>query len=867
MDEIQIKQSLEQYFSTNRIVIWYDDNAEFSDSLPEIEDVKVINLKAEPHLKVRVTIDIEEPDQKFLIYAPYPRPANIKEDWFIDVSKYAPQFKADKSSIILNNLGLAHRQDLLAYFSSRQKFFKNAARFDKFKAIVRSDDEEADMDLKIISILAKSEKADIFSIIISLFSAWAKANDDGSLNEKPVTYNDIEKMDMLSALWKLLKDKFAYEVEEPSLKDFALRLFASDVLYSIKQENYPTAIKQLLLPNMRDASICLNQWRESNRYCEYFDAFSSCIEFELNVSYWINQLPLPELLKIQTFLAAEKRIISKLIEDVSDAVESVNNQSIVNIVKSRLDGYWANDNLKDTAVTSRSLYCRLYDAILNVSEMVVVTNRIQNQLNDADSFDVIYSLYTKELYKIDLLYRKSIEAIQYVLSKGIDILKPLQNFAENIYNNRYIEVLSVRINRTVNFALAGGWKISEAYNQYEFFDRYVKPAISKDKKLFVIISDGLRYEIANELAGSINSQYRFKAELESMMGVLPSYTALGMSALLPHKKLNYNNKGEVLIDDRPTMSLEQRKALLEPHNGTAIKLEDLLNLGRDGGREFVKPYNLIYIYHNQIDATGDAAKTEENTFNAVTESLIKLKDAISYMVNSLSANNILLTSDHGFLFQYSRPNETNRSTSEETFDDAMISKKRYVIGTDLPDTATSICSNTQVTAHTEDAVKFCLPRGNSLYNFIGGSRFVHGGSMPQEFIVPLLQIRQLKTEKSKEATRMKDVEVSLLGSVQRFTNKIQRFQLIQTEPVSERNRAVTLKIGVYDGDEPVTNVETVTFDSKSSKMDDWKKFVTLSLMSKSYSREKPYSLRLIKENGIVVQDINITIDLVYDNDF
>ena len=85
--------------------------------------------------------------------------------------------------------------------------------------------------------------------------------------------------------------------------------------------------------------------------------------------------------------------------------------------------------------------------------------------------------------------------------------------------------------------------------------------------------------------------------------------------------------------------------------------------------------------------------------------------------------------------------------------------------------------------------------------------------------------------------------------------------------MSERNRAVTLKIGVYDGDEPVTNVETVTFDSKSSKMDDWKKFVTLSLMSKSYSREKPYSLRLIKENGIVVQDINITIDLVYDNDF
>ena len=65
MNETHIKQALEQYFCNNRLVLWYDDNADYADNLPEIEGVKILNLKEEPHLKVRVTIEIDEPEQKF----------------------------------------------------------------------------------------------------------------------------------------------------------------------------------------------------------------------------------------------------------------------------------------------------------------------------------------------------------------------------------------------------------------------------------------------------------------------------------------------------------------------------------------------------------------------------------------------------------------------------------------------------------------------------------------------------------------------------------------------------------------------------------------------------------------------------------
>jgi hypothetical protein len=63
----------------------------------------------------------------------------------------------------------------------------------------------------------------------------------------------------------------------------------------------------------------------------------------------------------------------------------------------------------------------------------------------------------------------------------------------------------------------------------------------------------------------------------------------------------------------------------------------------------------------------------------------------------------------------------------------------------------------------------------------------------------------------------------VLGSNFKVTTNRHRFQLIQTEPVGERVKPLTLKVGIYDGDDPVTNVETVTFDSTSPDMNQWKK--------------------------------------------
>ena len=93
-----------------------------------------------------------------------------------------------------------------------------------------------------------------------------------------------------------------------------------------------------------------------------------------------------------------------------------------------------------------------------------------------------------------------------------------------------------------------------------------------------MISDALRYEAGAELAARINGQYRFNANLSTQLGVLPSYTKLGMASLLPHTTLSYTAKGDVLADGTSTSSTESRQKILDTVGGIAVLAEDLLKL-------------------------------------------------------------------------------------------------------------------------------------------------------------------------------------------------------------------------------------------------------------------------------------------------
>ncbi len=148
-----------------------------------------------------------------------------------------------------------------------------------------------------------------------------------------------------------------------------------------------------------------------------------------------------------------------------------------------------------------------------------------------------------------------------------------------------------------------------------------------------------------------------------------------MGALLPHSKLEYSDNGDVLVDGKLCSSLQQRSDVLTKYNGIAIKAEELIALKKDDGREFVRNKNVVYIYHNTIDAMGDSASTESQTVNAVRKAINELSDLVRYIINNLNGSKIFITADHGFLYTNTKPGETEKNKLQVKPDLAVIGNK------------------------------------------------------------------------------------------------------------------------------------------------------------------------------------------------
>jgi hypothetical protein len=190
-----------------------------------------------------------------------------------------------------------------------------------------------------------------------------------------------------------------------------------------------------------------------------------------------------------------------------------------------------------------------------------------------------------------------------------------------------------------------------------------------------------------------------------------------------------------------------------------------------------------------------------------------------------------------------------------------------VIGRNLGTSPEAHHGGTDVTAGAEGGMEFWIPRAANRFHFTGGARFVHGGAMPQEVVVPLVTVTQLRGTK-KVGSRIEKVSVQVLGTNHKITTPVYRFELIQTEAVSERRKPLTLRAAIYEGMRPVTSVESITFDSTSDSIEERKKSLRLELRTGTFDKKTPYRLVLRDiESDAEVQSMPVVIDRSFDDDF
>lgn len=855
---------LKAKFAEHRIVFWHDPDKRFLEELDnlELENVTLLDMTDQSQLAVKKRIEIDEPEQQFLLWFPHDAPPK-EFDWLLDIRLYSTEFHADFAAITLNTLGIP--QLGLREHIQRRKAFFSTKRLSALKGLVTEQENEASLDKKMVAVIAGVKTAKTEEILFSLITQYVnqQKDDDSDLEN---TLAMLKRHDLEGVLWDILNQEMGYQAEHPTLENLILKLFCTDLSAQADPQKREWLEKNVLAtPSGRASALAfMVTWRADRRYKEAYDYCAQQMQDALRPEDQYRLSSPYDLHECETTLSIEQTIIHALVTQLLEESTTLDREAFKKLLSERQSKYWCQ---------TRQEYCAIYDALRQAERLLNLRNRHIDGFHYQDSA-TFWKAYCEELFRFDQAYRLFNEYALLVHSKGAMILKSLDDYIEALYSNWYLAELSRSWNKVLETEnRMQEWRIAGVPRQQNFYNEVVKPQFNNPqiKRVFVIISDALRYEVAEELGNQINTEKRFTAELRSQLGVLPSYTQLGMAALLPHDEICYQpGSGDIVYaDGLSTSGTPNRDTILKKYKGMAVKSDDLLKWKNQQGRDLIRDYEVVYIWHNTINAMGDSASTEEKTFEACRNAVVELKDLVTRVINRLHGTRIIVTADHGFLFQQQPLSGQDKTTLQIKPDNTIKNHKRFIIGHQLP--ADDFCWKGKVadTAGVSDNSEFLIPKGIQRFHFSGGARFVHGGAMLQEVCVPVLQVKALQKTAAEKQPQRRPVDIVKHHPLIKLVNNIDKVSLLQTHPVGELYEPRTLNIFIVDNaNNVVSGKERICFDSDNNTMEKRVRDVTLKLIGANFNRRNEYWLILEDaqtETGY--QKYPVIIDLAFQDDF
>ncbi|GFG67094.1 hypothetical protein MKUB_45840 [Mycobacterium kubicae] len=772
MSEIgTVRPHLERRFEDYRVVFWHDPKGQYAGDLDNLELSGVQTIRvANNEYGVKNRLLHDEPTSKFLVYRSGLIPAGVG-NWLLDLELAYGVFTADRTSLVAQDLGLT-AEGIDEVVRSHDKFFNATKRVQSLKALLTPEDDADKLRAKITAVVLGQREHSLLEITRALLIENAKG--------QRTKYDALVDYGLDEFYWRGVASIYGYQSSSPSVDDFVLWIFRKAA----------EGFKSDRPGGLQNIQLDFDSLRNNRRSQEAFVTLAKRAARDLDYASSIEDVSFRDLVSIDIFEETDQKIISDLARAVAE--QTISARDVAEVVRARQSSVWIDG------------YRQLYIAIASASELL--TDLASLDLT-APSFDDALERYRREWFRIDQLYRQFTFA--YRNYEGPHPLGPLREQVEKRYTNKFVYELGNAWQQQVD--AADKWTSAVLRPQTSFYADYIEPLVRDgDKKAVVIVSDALRYEAAEELRSRIRKEDRFDASLDAVLGVLPSYTQLGMAALLPHSTLKHAPDAKaVLVDDQPTNGTAFRRKILESVGGSAIQAEDFKALSADERRELYKANRVLYVYHNRIDATGDKPGTERQVFESVEDTLRDIVDLVKKLA-SANATNIFITADHGFLFQDEALADSFFLSTQPHGDDIKAINRRFVLGHGLKvDTAFTTFNSVQLGLDSDLEVQ--IPKSiHRLRLAGGGSRFVHGGATLQEIVVPVLAVNK----KRRSDTRLVNVEV--WPESDKITTGQVVVRLFQSEPVSEKVQPRRVRAGLYAGEALISNQIEMTFDQMSS---------------------------------------------------
>ena len=318
-----------------------------------------------------------------------------------------------------------------------------------------------------------------------------------------------------------------------------------------------------------------------------------------------------------------------------------------------------------------------------------------------------------------------------------DALKAAADAAERLYKNGFLSEL----NRTWTRLLGeqGLAALTDVPRQQDFYRRNVAPA---ENRVYVIVSDGLRYEVARELADRMTGKLSGNTECAAMVGLLPGVTPVGMAALLPHRKLEMDDGLKIRCDGMSTDASNRENVLrVACAESIAVDYAEFRQCSKAQRGEMVKGKRVVYIYHDAIDRAGEG---DGYVVQACETAIQELTQLVRILTGELNAASVWIVADHGFLYTRSPLEEYEKTGREILGGEILEYKRRYAIVRGSDGDAQSVSIPMDALGRPELTAAF--PMGCTRFRMQGGDAgYMHGGIALQEMMVPLIRHQNRRT--------------------------------------------------------------------------------------------------------------------------
>lgn len=832
-----IKKELEKRFAEpldefykRRIIFWNDEDGEFLDEIESLTlcNAKVLVLEAGHLFSAKQLLSSTDLVSNYLVYNPLV--VDPEHDWFLDIKLYSEEYRADKTSRLMQEMQIVNTSELRHVVKDFKGFFNAASRRKAMASFDGFIDKKSTLYMSILSVICGVKEREPELIIKSSLLAGADLENTVKM--------DLLKYGASPLFWSLVGSVTGYhgsenmdELVNHVVLSAVSRTMSSDVLSGLESK-----YSDIHSGFCYDLVFNWIHGQDKNS----FRGIAEFVENNLSLLDRFNQFEIKDLEDTDILPILDEVILSKLMYAVKK--RSMDNSSIMSVIEKRRTSAWYYD------------YDYFYDGIYEVALMNQFYDTHLNSFHHVVAKDM-WDAYTSDYYVMDSLYREFHIAfstcLQNLHPSLDDSFKDLADYVEKEYKNWYLDKLASNWNTVIEQDLSSTGKITGLLQQTDFYQDVVH---NVDGKVFVIISDAMRYDVAYDLAKQLEVETTADVEISAQQGIYPTITKYGMAALLPHKDLSVveNNGSTKVLVDAHSSEMSDRDGILKSYseNSVALKYKDLISMKRDERRAAVKGKDIIYIYHDTIDASSH--NDETTVFDACYRANYEIKNLVNMICGELNGLNVIITSDHGFLYTYQELKESDKMERSSFKKDIVEQGRRYVITNDLvnPDFLMPVKG-----IYNDANLLGFAPRENIRIKGYGGTKFVHGGTSLQEMCVPIIKYKYLRTgykayRINKDKYDTKPVSIALLSSNRKISNMIFNLSFYQKEAVKDSYVPCTYNVYITDasGNE-VSDMQKIIADKTSTIPKDREFKCTFNLKSQQFSNTETYYLVIVDEEG------------------